>query len=84
MERAKISEASAMHPASTWCQHAETESTLVLLDFTLNVLTVENYHTDKTTEVIRGSFIPHQFNKFQKNQLHSISPNSVQICMQKM
>jgi hypothetical protein len=84
METTKISEASAMQTASTWCQHAETESTLILLDFTLNVLTVENYQTDRTTEVIRGSFISPQFNKFQKNQLHSISPNSVQLCMQKV
>jgi hypothetical protein len=84
MEKTKISEVSAMQPASTWCQHAETELTLVLLDFTLNVLAVENYQIDRKTDVIRGSFIPPQFNKFQKDQLHSTSPNSVQLCMQRV
>jgi hypothetical protein len=29
-----------------WQHHAETESTLILPDFTLNVLAVKNYQTD--------------------------------------
>jgi hypothetical protein len=28
--------------------------------------------------------IPLQFNKFRENQLHSVSPNSVQLCMEKV
>jgi hypothetical protein len=52
-ETTKISEASAIQPTCTWRHHAETESTLILPDFTLNVLAVENDQTAWTTEVVR-------------------------------
>jgi hypothetical protein len=45
METTKISEASAIQPTCTWRHHAETEFTLILPDFTLNVLAVENDQT---------------------------------------
>jgi hypothetical protein len=42
------------------------------------VRTVQVWYLENKTWVI-----PPQFNRFQKNQWHSISPNSVQLCKQK-